>query len=58
VMRNPMLPVSLAVISIPRAAVTLRFDVKKRHRRAGTESDVLSVASFLCNVAGSIDANH
>ena len=57
-MRHPMLPVSEAVVNIPRAAVTLRSTSTRGTGVHIQNPGVLSMASFLCDVTGSIEANH
>ena len=55
--RNPMVPVSVAVVSIPRAAMILQSNVNEgcmwRRRR-----DVLGMPGFFCDVTGSVEASH
>ena len=43
VVRNPMIPVAMALVKIPRPATTLRFDVNERYENTGKDSTYLAL---------------
>ena len=56
--RNPMLLVNQAAVNIHRTTTVPRFDVDERYGNVWAGFNLLSVASFFCDVSGSIEANH